>query len=152
MTYLLDTNIIIALIRKSAFGNYIDAEYRPFSLGNYAVISAVIVGEIRSLALQNSWGQRRLQEFGELVNRLIVSDINVEEIIVRYAEIDAYSQGKLAGRLLNDSARNMGKNDLWIAATASVLKATLLTTDGDFNHLNNEFLTVNYLNKEQLGF
>jgi predicted nucleic acid-binding protein len=36
----------------------------------------------------------------------------------------------------------MGKNDLWIAATASVLDATLLTTDNDFDHLQNEFLQV----------
>ena len=36
----------------------------------------------------------------------------------------------------------MGKNDVWIAATASVLDATLLTTDNDFDHLNKEFLTV----------
>lgn len=36
----------------------------------------------------------------------------------------------------------MGKNDLWIAATAFLLEGTLLTTDSDFNHLNNEFLKV----------
>ncbi len=40
------------------------------------------------------------------------------------------------------SARNMGKNDIWIAATASVLDATLLTTDKDFNHLDGEFFQV----------
>lgn len=28
----------------------------------------------------------------------------------------------------------MGKNDLWIAATASVANVTLLTTDKDFNN------------------
>ncbi len=40
------------------------------------------------------------------------------------------------------SARNMGKNDLWIAATAHVLGAKLLTTDADFNHLNEVFLDL----------
>ena len=30
------------------------------------------------------------------------------------------------------TARNMGKNDVWIAATAYVLRATLVTTDKDF--------------------
>ena len=29
----------------------------------------------------------------------------------------------------------MGKNDLWIAATAKATGATLLTTDKDFDHL-----------------
>ncbi len=40
------------------------------------------------------------------------------------------------------SARNMGKNDLWIAATAHILGAKLLTTDGDFNHLDGVFLDL----------
>jgi len=34
------------------------------------------------------------------------------------------------------TSRNMGKNDLWIAATAHVSNAILLTTDRDFDHLN----------------
>jgi len=36
----------------------------------------------------------------------------------------------------------MGKNDLWIASTASVLKLKLLTTDQDFNHLNKLFVDL----------
>jgi hypothetical protein len=36
----------------------------------------------------------------------------------------------------------MGKNDLWIAATAHALNAILLTTDNDFDHLNNIFFEV----------
>ena len=34
----------------------------------------------------------------------------------------------------------MGKNDLWIAATAQVSGATLLTTDMDFDHLDGVLL------------
>jgi len=59
-----------------------------------------------------------------------------------YAEIDAYSQGNLPGKPLGLSARNMGKNDLWIAASAYVSKAGLVTTDGDFDHLNGSWITV----------
>ncbi len=44
------------------------------------------------------------------------------------------------------SAKNMGKNDLWIAATASVLSATLLTTDNDFSHLQDYFLQIERIN------
>jgi predicted nucleic acid-binding protein len=36
----------------------------------------------------------------------------------------------------------MGKNDLWIAATAHAMDAMLLTTDGDFDHLHNVFFEV----------
>ena len=77
-----------------------------------------------------------------LCNELLITDINSQDLIERYAEIDAFSQGKLLDRPLNMTSRNMGKNDLWVAATASVLDATLLTTDLDFNHLHNEFLTL----------
>jgi tRNA(fMet)-specific endonuclease VapC len=42
----------------------------------------------------------------------------------------------------------MGKNDLWIAATASVLSATLLTTDKDFDHLKDVFLSLERISLE----
>ena len=54
-----------------------------------------------------------------------------------YARVDAYSQGKLLGQPLPAglSARNMGKNDLWIAATALDLDLPQHTADNDFDHL-----------------
>lgn len=57
---------------------------------------------------------------------LLVLDVNIgaPELINAYVEIDGFSNG-----------RSMGKNDLWIAATAVVTDATLVTTDGDFDHL-----------------
>jgi tRNA(fMet)-specific endonuclease VapC len=36
----------------------------------------------------------------------------------------------------------MGKNDLWIAASAHVLGATLITTDNDFTHLDSIFIKL----------
>ena len=69
-------------------------------------------------------------------------DIKLPEIIKCYAEIDAFSQNKLPENPLGISARNMGKNDLWIAATASVLGAKLLTADADFEHLQGVFLDL----------
>ena len=65
-------------------------------------------------------------------------------LVERYAQIDAYSQGKLLNKPLPSgmSARNMGKNDIWIAATASLVNATLITADKDFDHLSDTFLKV----------
>jgi tRNA(fMet)-specific endonuclease VapC len=40
----------------------------------------------------------------------------------------------------------MGKNDLWIAATAALLGATLVTLDNDFGHLSDFFIEVENLN------
>jgi tRNA(fMet)-specific endonuclease VapC len=39
----------------------------------------------------------------------------------------------------------MGKNDLWIASLAAVLGLQLVTTDGDFDHLNGVFFDVQKL-------
>jgi len=36
----------------------------------------------------------------------------------------------------------MGKNDLWIAATAAITESKLMTTDGDFDHLNGIYLDL----------
>jgi predicted nucleic acid-binding protein len=84
------------------------------------------------------------KSLNDLLRQIPTVDINTERIIKRYAEIDAYSQGKNPNPPLpvGLTSRNMGKNDLWIAATSSVLNATLLTTDGDFDHLNGVYLTV----------
>ena len=71
------------------------------------------------------------------LNKCVITDINTSDVISIYGEIDAFSQGKLKDRPLGMTARNMGKNDLWIAATASVTKAKLLTMDKDFMHLDN---------------
>ena len=75
-----------------------------------------------------------------------ITDINIDIIIKQYAQIDAFSQGKLKDRPLSISARNMGKNDLWIAATAAAFQLELLTSDLDFDHLNNQFLTLHSIN------
>jgi len=38
----------------------------------------------------------------------------------------------------------MGKNDMWVAATAIATNSTLLTTDGGFMHLDKEFLNIKF--------
>jgi len=142
MEYLLDTNIIINYLRKDSYSSQIDKEYAPLSIENTPIISVVTKGEILSLAFRNSWGEKKIDSLNLLLDSFLITNINVESVINRYAEIDAFSQGKLKGRKLEGSSRNMGKNDLWIAATASVLKIKLLTTDKDFSHLNGEFLDL----------
>lgn len=41
------------------------------------------------------------------------------------------------------------KNDLWIAAAANATGAVIVTTDTDFNHLQPDFLTVDWINPDQ---
>ncbi|MCG8330208.1 MAG: PIN domain-containing protein, partial [Chitinophagales bacterium] len=69
-------------------------------------------------------------------------EIRFNDLINAYSKIDAYSQGKLQSIPLKTSSRNMGKNDLWIAATTLITNAKLITMDKDFQHLNKEFFEV----------
>ena len=142
MTFLFDTNILLHYVRKSALLSKIEQQFDPFGPGNEAWISAVSLGEIRSIAMQNQWGEKRTAQLDDFLLRFLVSDINFVPIIRQYAAIDAFSQARHPLHVSSFTARNMGKNDLWIAATASVLGATLLTTDADFDHLNGVFLPV----------
>ena len=143
MRYLLDTNILLHYLRESDLSLLIDQQYNPLDSNIHeAILCVVSVGEIRAISKINQWGKKKLDKIELLCEELLITDINTEDLIERYAEIDAFSQGKLKDRPLSISARNMGKNDLWIAATASILNATLLTTDLDFNHLHNVFLNL----------
>jgi predicted nucleic acid-binding protein len=145
MKYVFDTNILVHYIRESPISVTVEETFQPFTEGNRTWLSAVSIGEIRSFAMQAKWGPNRINRLEELIQRLLILEVNIEELHHRYAEIDAFSQAKHPTIPSNFSARNMGKNDLWIAATASLLEGTLLTTDSDFNHLSNGFLKVERL-------
>lgn len=88
-------------------------------------------------------GQSKLQSLRNLFGKLVVLDINSndDKLLEIYAKIDSYSKNKLPTDKLGRSI-TMGKNDLWIASTAKVANATLLTIDADFDHLNGKFLNV----------
>jgi len=142
MTYLLDTNIVVVYVRSNQQSRALEADLQLMIPEKNLVVSAVTVGEAKSLAHRNNWGVKKLQKLELLLKRFLIASINVEEIMNMYAEIDAYSQGKYAPNKIHLSARNMGKNDLWIAATAKVLNLPLITTDKDFDHLENEYLKL----------
>jgi len=142
MIYIFDTNIIVHYIRESQLMEEVENSFNPFAAGNEAWLSAVSQGEIRSIAMQSRWGGKRMTRLGNLIDKFLISEVNIEDLFHRYAEIDAYSQGKHPTLSSAFTSRNMGKNDLWIAATASLLGATLLTTDSDFGHLDKVFLKL----------
>lgn len=141
MIYIIDTNILIFQIRDEKFNSSFIREY--LVKGNILAMSEVTLGEIKAFAMQHEWGIAKQQKMNEIINYYNIIDLS-SEIIEMYAIIDTYSQGKLAKRPLPSgmSARNMGKNDLWIAATTAVSNATLITADNDFDHLDFEFIRI----------
>ena len=150
MEYLLDTNIVLTYARNTEVTKKLEAKLKLLSGDHRLIISIVSVGELKAFMKKNKWGNKKISQLERLVDKFMVADINVEEIIERYAEIDAFSQGKLENRKSKFTARNMGKNDLWIAATASYLDVEFITTDKDFEHLNGEYLIVNQIDLTKL--
>jgi tRNA(fMet)-specific endonuclease VapC len=119
-SYILDTNIVLHLIRNDPLALWMEATYRFQADGLSPIISAVSEGEIRSLALQFGWGASRLREMERLLDRLVLVPIDYRHIIPAYA---------LNGLPLSASRDALGENDTWIAATAHATGSRLLTTD-----------------------
>lgn len=139
MNYLLDANILLTYLRGKKERLQIESDYDSFGVDNNPIISIVSVGEIKSIAKRNYWGSKKMNLLDDILNSLIIIDINSEDHIEKYAEIDAFSQGKLIDNPLPLTARNMGKNDIWIAATATVTNSKLITTAEDFRHLHDKY-------------
>jgi len=132
--YLLDTNVILALVRGNELGIRIDTQFGLRSSKVRPEISIVTHGEVRVLAARNGWGAAKLEALQNALRAFITVDVNEPDVIDAYVQIDLYSQRHPNG------ARNMGKNDLWIAACAKASGATLLTTDKDFDHIEPNLL------------
>jgi len=132
--FVLDTNIVLAYIRQSP--QYLSAESQLSLTADDAqlIVSVVTIGEIRVLAQRRDWGQKKMEQLNSFLQQaLFVVDVSfgAPELLDAYVEIDCFSKG-----------RSMGKNDLWIAATAKVTGATLVTSDRDFDHLGNVYFQL----------
>lgn len=125
--YLLDTNILVHYVRGSAVYRRVEATYALTAPPVRPLISIVSVGELLSLARRWNWGAGKRQIVQELLVRVSPVSLGFSGVTNAYAEIDDHSRR-------NGIA--MSKNDVWIAATAHVTGAHLLTTDRDFDHLS----------------
>lgn len=141
MKYLLDTSAIVHYLKFSTVHNRIENKLAPFDKENAALVLIVTLGELKSLALRNEWSDKKLSQLNDVISMCTVIPIS-SEIIDLYAEIDAFNQGQHKTRELNVDPRIMGKNDLWIAASASAVNAKLITIDKDFSHLSDHFLDL----------
>lgn len=131
ISFLLDTNILLAYLRNSLLAQYLEATYGLEQIQPPPLISVVTEGEVRAFALKRGWGARKIADMERRLAALEVVPLPFSSILDAYARIDDHC------------TRNgfvLGKNDLWIAATAHVTDSTLLTTDRDFDPLHALFL------------
>ena len=142
---LYDTGILIYIVRDTTVEEKVRRIVNPKGLDEF--ISVVNKAEALSIAHKNGWGKSKIARLNQLFQDIRIVDISDDLIIDKYVEIDVFSQSQ-RGQSKEDSARNMGKNDLWIAATCSTLDFKLVTTDKDYNHLQSNYLERSYFPPE----
>jgi hypothetical protein len=100
--YLLDTGILVHYVRKSPLYQEIETKEKLADVDCMPIISVVTYGEILSFGMQNNWGEKKLQAISALLSKLIIIDINSgdPDLLKAYAEIDAFSKGRLPGHPL----------------------------------------------------
>jgi len=130
--YLLDTNILVYLIRGQAIGLAIDSHFNLRAGLHRCVISVVTVGEMLALVRNWKWGPKKVGELQQLLGQIVWIDINHPDILEAYGAPEEIN---------HTVGHTMGKNDVWIAATAKVSGSTLITSDGDFDHLSPTHIT-----------
>jgi tRNA(fMet)-specific endonuclease VapC len=95
---------------------------------------------LRSLAMQFGWLTAKLDQMEFCLGYFRRVGIDDAEILRAYSVIDA--QTTIEGE-------SLGKNDVWIAATAAVTGATLLTTDRDFDRLTPRFIVREWIDPDR---
>lgn len=142
MRYVLDTNILLFYIRGGNTCEYIERNFAPFDANNEAIISVVTVAEIMVLASVNNWGSTKMKLLQRLINGVTIVEVRYQNLINYYLEIEQYNRNIHPDKRRSGSHVKMGKNDIWIAATAIATNAKLLTADIDFSHLDNALVDV----------
>jgi tRNA(fMet)-specific endonuclease VapC len=142
-----DTCTVIHIVKASPQGIKCLETIAQLDESPNIIISVATKAELGSFSSANKWGDDKIKKLTAFLNSASIININAgdSKLLDAYVQIDGYSKRKLTdknGQLLPGSAKKMGKNDLWIAATAHVIEAPLVTTDGDFDHLHNQLLTV----------
>lgn len=137
---LLDTNILIHLVRNNRLSQSIESRFRLRSRIERPLVCVVTVGEILSFAKRLNWGATKMKALEDLLRELALLDIHSEEVLSKYAEVDFFLRRK---------GRTIEQNDIWIAATAIVAGAQLLTTDKDFDPLHPTHLDRIWIDPQQ---
>jgi tRNA(fMet)-specific endonuclease VapC len=138
---LLDTNILIHLVRESPTGKSIDSKFLLRKREEKSLVSIVTAGEALAISKRLTWGPSKTAALQALLQELIVVDIS-DDVLELYAQVDVF---------LRRAGRPVQQNDMWIAATAIASGAHLLTTDKDFDPLCPAYLDRTWIDPQQPG-
>ena len=151
--FLLDTGLLLGFCRAAPWALQARTVHGLGEPDATIFTSIVCHEELLSLAEKFGWGRDKRTRLREVLATMPVIDINDESILEAYAQIDTWTHGKSVTSPDNipppKPAIPMKQNDLWIAATAHVSGAMLLSTDKDFAHLNDVWLKFVYIDQTQ---
>ncbi len=125
MIWLLDTNIVSLLMREDAG---IARWLSSVTAGDRLAVCPVIRGEILFGIARLAQGQRRREL--EMKARQLFAALPCEPVPASAG--DHYAELKLAQQR---HGLSLDENDLWIAATALAIGATLVSRDKDFGRI-----------------
>jgi predicted nucleic acid-binding protein len=143
-SYLLDTSALVALIRGKSLGDHIDRAFGLTVSLHRQVVSIATQAELLVLADRHNWGTEKRATIERALESLVVVPIDGTDLLQAYVTICA------ADRSAPGGARNMGKNDIWIAATALYTGLPLLTTDKDFRFLHDNLLQFRWIDPQSI--
>lgn len=143
-SYVLDTGVLVLLARGGPIGTSIAGTYGLLHAGVRPLISVVTHGELLAFVRRNAWGDKKLAIVRKMLENVVTIELS-QPVIEAYVELD-YASAKHPG-----GAVNMGKNDLWIAATTRAANATLITTDTDFDHLYPDQIKREFIAQRAVG-
>src|SRR5438132_943723 len=126
MLFLLDTNAVSDYMRENP---RIDTRLASLGGGNTAAICTIVRGEIIFGISRVPQGKHRT----ELEQQAIKVLPRFPCLAIPEAAADLYASSKLA---CQRKGVVLDENDLWIAATALALGATLVTRDRDFSQVD----------------
>ena len=132
----LDTSVVVDVARNNRSGQAVLETYSLKNRADRPLISVITTGEMLGIAKSQAWNADKTKVLNELLSEFVKLEIT-PEVVDAYADLMA---------LCRTQNHTMGQqNDMWIAATAKVTGAVLLTGDSGFNWLNPQFIRVEYI-------
>lgn len=110
-----DTDVVSFVFKNHPFGSLYDADLA----GHVALVSFMTIAELERWALQHRWGNERIQRLRSFLRRFTVVPSS-PDLCLKWAEVMVTARS--AGRRIESA-------DAWIAATALLYDAPLLTNN-----------------------
>ena len=149
--YVLDTGLLLGFSKNAPWANRVREECKLFAADATVYTSIVCHGEMLAIAERRQWQEAKRAKLREILKGIPAMGIDAPEILSAYAKISAWTKhGKSvapSGEKPPKPAISMAHNDLWVAATAYASRATLLSTDKDFEHMHDIWFPYVYVDR-----